>query len=101
MTIPDFKNLADLNEYLTIQEKRIQDLERANADLITEIKKRFIQKDELPEIVTDTMPRTGLFSHRFLKRSFTVWGHYFIAQLLIGIPIVIVYLLIFFTLLTT
>jgi hypothetical protein len=100
MTLPDFKNLDDLTGYLTNQEKRIRDLERANAELISEIKKRFIQKDELSAIISESTPRTGLFSDSFLKRSFTVWGHCFIAQLLISIPIFIVYLVIFVFLLT-
>jgi len=85
MTIPDFKNVEDLTAYLANQEKRIQDLEQANAVLIAEVKKRFIHKDDMPEILSDAIPRTGLLNRNFLKRAFTVWGHYFVAQLIIGL----------------
>jgi hypothetical protein len=85
MTLPEFKTREDLNVYLLHQEQRIQSLEQANAELIGEIKKRFIHRDELPEILIETIPSSGLFSRNFIKRAFTVWGHYFVAQLMIGL----------------
>lgn len=30
------------------------------------------------------IPRTKLFNDNFLKRAFVVWGHYFVANLIIG-----------------
>ena len=32
------------------------------------------------------LPDTSLVSDSFLTRAFTVWGHYFVAQLIISIP---------------
>lgn len=34
---------------------------------------------------TQDVPRIGLISRNFLTRAFAVWGHYFVASLLIGI----------------
>ncbi len=33
------------------------------------------------------LPGTALLSHRFFKRAFAVWGHNFIAQLIISLVI--------------
>ena len=33
------------------------------------------------------IPQTSLLSPNFLARAFTVWGHYFVANLLIGLAI--------------
>ena len=33
------------------------------------------------------LPQTSLLSPNFLARAFTVWGHYFVANLLIGLAI--------------
>ena len=30
------------------------------------------------------LPRTSLLDGNFLKRAFTIWGHYFVANLIIG-----------------
>lgn len=95
MTIPDFKKVEDLTDFLANQENRIYELEQANAALIAEVKKRFIARNELPDVIAESVPRTGLLSRFFLKRSFTVWGHFFVAQLLINIVIAILYLIVF------
>jgi hypothetical protein len=35
------------------------------------------------------LPETALLSQSFLSRAFTVWGHLFVAQLILAIPFVI------------
>lgn len=40
------------------------------------------------------IPRTSLLSDSFLKRAFTIWGHNFVAGLIIAIPIWFVILVI-------
>jgi hypothetical protein len=35
--------------------------------------------------VSQAIPQTDLVSPNFLKRAFAVWGHYFVANFLIGI----------------
>jgi hypothetical protein len=104
MTLPEFKTREDLTDYLTRQEQRIQNLEQANVELIGEIKKRFIHKDELPEIISNTIPNTipntGLLSRSFIKRAFSVWGHFFVAQLIIAAFFGVIYFVIFILILS-
>lgn len=35
------------------------------------------------------LPRTSLLSHSFFKRSFTVWGHFFVANFIIDTAVVL------------
>ena len=101
MTLPNLNNLNDLTEHLANQEKRIRDLELANAALISEVKKRFVSKGELPEIISNSIPKSGLFSQSFLNRAFSVWGYYFIARLLISLILGLIFGLIYFILFIT
>ena len=39
------------------------------------------------------LPRTALLNDSFLTRAFAVWGHAFVAQLLLSIPIYVLFLL--------
>ncbi|KPL20365.1 MAG: hypothetical protein AMJ93_12095 [Anaerolineae bacterium SM23_84] len=36
------------------------------------------------------LPNTKLLSPNFLTRAFTVWAHYFVANLIIAIPIIFI-----------
>jgi hypothetical protein len=57
----------------------IQTLENRILKLEEDIKNIYISRPSFPD--------TALLDSNFLKRAFTVWGHYFVAQLLIGVPI--------------
>jgi len=39
------------------------------------------------------LPKTNILSDSFLSRAFAIWGHYFVAQLVIGVCIAILYAL--------
>lgn len=39
------------------------------------------------DISRSPLPDSTLFDNNFLKRAFAIWGHYFVAQLIIAIPI--------------
>jgi hypothetical protein len=39
-----------------------------------------------------SLPKSWLFSDSFLKRAFAVWGHYFVANLIISVPFIILML---------
>jgi len=45
--------------------------------------------------VSRSLPQTDLLSPRFFKRAFTVWGHMFVANLIIGSIFFIVYICLF------
>ena len=95
MTNEKFASMQELVNYLDILDKRIIALEKENKDL----------KDAINEIGNETLinrrrkpsrlPRTDLLSTRFLPRAFAVWGHFFVANLIIGVILSIIYLLIF------
>ena len=95
---PQLKNMNELVAYLESLENRIRSLERENEALQG-------QKDQLNRYLQDLggdaqklLPKTGLISPNFLQRAFTVWGHYFVAQLIISVPILCVYFIIAFLL---
>jgi hypothetical protein len=80
---PQFNNMNELTSYLDTMEKRVQMLEGQN-DFLT----RSITK--VDEDAAKVLPKTGLLNHSFMKRAFTVWGHNFIAQLIISLVIGII-----------
>jgi hypothetical protein len=94
MALPKFNNLDELNALLIKQDQRIHDLEQANAALVAEVKKRFVSKEELTIKFYEEIPQSGLFSHSFMRRAFSVWGLHFVAQLIISTVLVFLYLLI-------
>lgn len=52
-----------------------------------------IKKLETDVLMGTYLPATSLLSDSFLRRAFTVFGHYFIANLIIAIPIWIIMLI--------
>jgi hypothetical protein len=99
MSLPKFNSLDDLTVLLAKQDQRIHDLELANAALVAEVKKRFVSKEDLTIKLYDEIPQSGLLSHSFLKRAFSVWGLHFVAQLIISLILGIIYFIIFVILL--
>ena len=97
---PSFRNMNELTAYLTDLETRLITLESQNKtlrDALTQVK----HKAEAQTFKTERgLPDTGLVSDSFFTRAFTVWGHYFVAQLIIGIPIFICYLIFFFSIMS-
>jgi hypothetical protein len=65
------------------------------------IKNIIVHHNDIAHFIDDELPDTDLLSRNFLKRAFAVWGHYFIAQLIIGVIFGIGYFLIVITLLNT
>ncbi len=49
------------------------------------------ERDQLRATAMTTLPQTNLLSPKFLTRAFAVWGHYFVASLLIGIVLSVFY----------
>jgi hypothetical protein len=80
---PHFNNMNELTSYLDAMENRVKILEGQNDYLRRSI-------SQLGQDAPKVLPETGLLSHSFFKRAFTVWGHYFIVQLLISLVIGII-----------
>jgi len=94
---PSFRNMNELTDYLSKLETRLVTLESQNNALrnaLSQVKHRA----EAQTFKTERgLPETGLVSDSFFVRAFTVWGHYFVAQLIIGIPIFICYMIFLFS----
>jgi len=80
----------DLNVYLQNLERRMQNLEWENQQL-----REAVQQGGLgnAQALMQSLPRTGLLSQSFMTRAFAVWGHYFVAQLIISLVIFVIYLI--------
>ena len=79
-----FNNMNELTSYLDAMENRIKTLESQNESLRTYV-------TAMGGDAAKLLPKTGLLSGSFIQRAFTVWGHYFVAQLIISIPFVCIY----------
>lgn len=76
-------------EYVFALERRVIALEYE----IRRISEWGAQVEAAHHTSADTLPKTALVSPSFLSRAFAVWGHFFVAQLLIVVPIYLVVLL--------
>ena len=92
MESQNFQSLQQLTAYLEGQNQRISALEEENKKLMTFIASRLVHKEDILETVEEVLPKTGVISPRFMKRAFSIWGHYFVAQLIIGAGIGLAYL---------
>jgi len=90
---PQFNNMNDLTNYLTALEDRVRTLESQNESL-----KRYVT--DLGGDAQKMLPKTSLLSPSFIQRAFAVWGHYFVAQLIIGVPIACIYFAIVYLMLS-
>jgi len=93
MSRPDIKNLNELNDYLTTLEVRIAVLEQEDRTIkgaINEVNNNLQTNNQSVDL-----PATGLLSHNFFTRAFTVWGYYFVASLIIGLVVAFIYMIIF------
>ena len=91
-----FGTMEELVNYLGLLEKRIDALEEENKNLkdaVNEVgHETFINRRRDP----NRLPQTNLLSSGFLARAFSVWGHFFVANLIISIILLVIYLLIMF-----
>ena len=82
-----FSNLNELTAYLNNLENRIALLSTENQAQKEVIENMAGENKALADFIRETVPKTTLFSRSFMLRAFTVWGHYFVAQLIIGVGI--------------
>jgi hypothetical protein len=84
---PQFKNMTELTSYLEAMENRVNTLEVENDSLKQSIRASVGE-------ATKALPRTALLSRNFFQRAFTVWGHYFVAELIISLVLLAISLVI-------
>ncbi|MEA3350442.1 MAG: hypothetical protein U9Q82_07470 [Chloroflexota bacterium] len=97
---PKFRNLDELREYLTRLEGRVVNLESENKHLKNALSRVNQSQAKTFKTKADRLPNTAIISASFFARAFAVWGHYFVAQLIISIPVFICYLILMFTVLS-
>jgi lipopolysaccharide/colanic/teichoic acid biosynthesis glycosyltransferase len=79
--------MTELTSYLDSMENRVKTLESQNDSL----------KQSITESLGDAtkaLPKTKLLSRSFFQRAFTVWGHNFVAQLIICLVLLCISLVI-------
>ena len=59
----------------------------SSPEYVTSLEKKVSQLESKIQQLESRLPNTSLLSPNFLSRAFTVWGHLFVAQLLITIPL--------------
>lgn len=86
------KSMNELVDYLGNLEERLKTLEAENANLrAIQPKSAGVDGNMIARYVSRALPQTNLLSPGFLKRAFTVWGHFFVANLIIGTIVGILY----------
>jgi hypothetical protein len=80
-----FKSMDELTTYLSTLEKRVNSLENENRSLKDVINDMSHESAELSQKSNFDLPNTNLLSSNFITRAFAVWGHYFVAQLIISV----------------
>lgn len=68
-----YTNLAAVNHQLEQSQARLKELERKVGNM------------QYPR----TLPNSNLFSDSFMSRAFAIFGHWFVAYLLVAIPLFI------------
>ena len=93
-TSPQFQNMNDHVNYLDPVESRVKGLKGQVEALKMKNETLDNYIKNLSDDASKMLPKTGLISSGFIERAFTVWSHYFVAQLIISVPIVYIYLII-------
>ena len=90
--IEQFNSIGEVTTYLRDVEERLKKLEEENEKLhALQPSKENIDGNAIARYVASRLPATNLVNPSFLKRAFTVWGHLFVANLIIGVIIGIAY----------
>ena len=93
---PQFKNMNELVDYLCQLELRVNQLETEKRDILPV--QAPVDDNIMRKYISRLLPQTNLFSPNFFKRAFAVWGHFFVANLMIGIVFGIFYACLMMTL---
>ena len=90
--LQQFKSMNELTECLRLLEERIKVLETDNGKLkLAAPNTENVDRNIIARYVSAHLPKTNLISPNFFKRAFAVWGHFFVANLIIGITVGIAY----------
>jgi hypothetical protein len=95
MPIPlQFKSMSELIDYLAEVERRMDHLESENAALRSQLETVDTRSLDVIAFVKENWPKTGLVSKSWWIRALSVYGYYFVIQLIVGLILFILYLVI-------
>ena len=97
--LPPMRNVKDLVTVLGQMHKKITALEAENAALKEELGKTATKRDVvqmISKVETLNLPKHGLFSDSFIVRSVSIYGHWFVANLVVSIVFGFLWFLLFF-----
>lgn len=96
--LQQFKSMNELVQYLGALEERVRFLEEehqrlpvAPAPAPAPVVASHVDERSIAKMVASFLPLTNIVHPSFLKRAFAVWGHFFVANLIISIPFTILY----------
>lgn len=94
--LQQFKSMNELVQYLGALEGRVQTLEEENhrlrsAPAPVPAAAGSVDERTIAKMVASFLPLTNIVHPSFLRRAFAVWGHFFVANLIISIPFTILY----------
>ena len=88
-----FKTMDELVAYLGTLEERIKTLETENVNLrAIQPRSEAVDGNLIARYVAHALSQTNILSRGFFKRAFAIWGHFFVANLIIGIIVGAAYL---------
>jgi hypothetical protein len=90
--IQSFNNMNELTEYLEKLEARVRSLEQENELMRPAPPAREnVDGNAIARFVARSLPQTNLLNGSFFKRAFAVWGHFFVANLIISTIFFLIY----------
>ena len=84
--------MNELVAYLNALEERVNVLEQENHQLRLRMPQPDLTENMITKTVTRAIPKTQIISHNFLSRAFAIWGHFMVANLMVGFVFSIIYL---------
>ena len=97
-TPPTVRNVKDLVNTLARMNKRLVQVEAENAKLRKELEKKAGKRDVvqmISNVESLGLPKNGLFSDSFIVRAISIYGHWFVANLIISIIMSIISFILF------
>jgi len=93
ITVSQLKNINELVEYLNDLEAKIRVLEDENSALRSAMEEVSSTNRSVVNLLRQEWPRTGLVSRSFWIRALTVYGHFFVIQLIVTAFLFVGYLI--------
>jgi hypothetical protein len=83
--------MDELVAYLSVLEERVNALEQENHQLRMIMPQEILTENTISKTVSKTLPKSNVISRSFLARAFAIWGHFMVANLMIGFIFLIIY----------